>query len=285
MKIELKKKRKLRNWILAKKNKTEIGSPVKSLKGIERKYQIELNKLGKQLISAVRSEVLAYIKPNQSEWVIDGIGDQLGVIFRRLNATFTGTAVAGFAQLTASQMVERTGNSNKNRFDRVVNKATGVNLGEIVAAEGLEDFTALSINKNVSLIKSLPEQYLSQVETIVNNGLTSGARYSTIQKEIMGRVGSASSKLAGRIKTIARNEVQTINAQLTLRRSEALGIKRGIYRTSDDEKVRKCHDELDGVEYEIKKGAWSKSCGKFIQPGITDINCRCSYSPIINISS
>lgn len=284
MRIELKKKEKLRNWILAKKNKIKIGSPIKSLKGIERKYQIELNKLGKALIKSVREQVLAYIKPMQSEWVIDGIGDQLGVIFRRLNSQFTGTAVAGFAQSTSEQMVERTGKSNKDRFDRVVNKATGINLGEVIAAEGLEDFTALSINKNVGLIKSLPEQYLSQVETIVNNGLTSGARYSTIQKEIMARTGSASAKLANRIKTIARNEVQTINSQLTLRRSESLGIKKGIYRTSEDERVRPCHAELNGVEFELKKGAWSKSCGKFIQPGITDINCRCSYSPVIEVS-
>ena len=70
------------------------------------------------------------------------------------------------------------------------------------------------------------------------------------------------------------NEVQTINSQITLRRSQSLGITEGIFRTSEDEKVRTCHDELNGVKYLLKKGAWSKTCQKFIQPGITDINCR-----------
>ena len=125
-------------------------------------------------------------------------------------------------------------------------------------------------------------EYLKQVETIVNNGLTSGARYRTIENEITALVGSANSKLAGRIKTIARNEVQTINSQMTLRRSENLGITEGIYRTSKDERVRACHKELDGVKFRLKQGAWSKTCQKYIQPGITDINCRCSYSPIIS---
>ena len=86
-----------------------------------------------------------------------------------------------------------------------------------------------------------------------------------------------------RIKTIARNEVQTINAQISLRRSESLGIKKGIYLTSGDERVRPCHKELDGVEYDLSKGAWSKKCQKYIQPGITDINCRCSFRPVIEV--
>ena len=137
----------------------------------------------------------------------------------------------------------------------------------------MEDLFTLSKNKNKILITSLPEEYLKQVETIVNNGVVSGARYRTIEKEIISKTG-ANSKLAGRIKTIAMNEVQTINSQITLRRSESLGIKKGIFRTSKDERVRACHKELDGIEFVIAKGAWSKTCQKFIQPGITDINCR-----------
>ena len=282
---------------MAKKNKTKIASPVKSQKGIEIRYRKQLNKLGKALILAIKTEVLPYLKANQFSYAIDGIdsliyqgkklsidgiGDQLGVIFRRLNGLFTGTATASFAQVSASQMVEKVGTANKNKFDRTVARATGVDLSSIITSEGLEDFTALSVNKNVSLIKSLPEEYLKQVETIVNNGVVSGARFPTIAKEITAKTG-ANSKLANRIKTIARNEVQTINSQITLRRSESLGIKKGIYRISKDERVRACHKELDGDEFEIKKGAWSKTCQKWIQPGITDINCRCSYSPVIEV--
>lgn len=268
---------------MGKKVKTKIAAPVKSQKGIEKQYQKQLNKLGKILIASVRTEVLTFLKVQQSSYVIDGFGDQLGVIFRRLNSTFTGNATVSFAETTAAQMVQKAGAANKNKFDRTVFRAIGIDLGSVIVSEGLEDFMALSINKNVSLIKSLPEEYLKQVETIVNNGLVSGARYSTIEKEIISKTG-ANSKLANRIKTIARNEVSTINSQLTLRRSKSLGITEGIYKSSQDERVRTCHAELDGVRYELKKGAWSKSCQKFIQPGITDINCRCTYSPIIEVN-
>lgn len=239
--------------------------------------------MGRALIKAIKSDLLPVLKNSQESYVVDGLGDTINTIFRRLNGQFTGAITMGFAKTTATQMVAKVGENNKRKFNQTVESVTGVNLGGIITSEGLEDFVELSINKNVSLISSLPEEYLKQVETIVNNGVINGSRYSTIAKEITAKVGSANSKLVNRIKTIARNEVQTINAQISLRRNEALGIKKGIYMTSSDERVRECHRELDGVEYDLSKGAWSKTCQKFIQPGITDINCRCSFRPIIEV--
>ena len=235
-------------------------------------------------MKAVNKSVLPFLKNTQKEYVVDGIGSDINVIFRRLNSMFTGTATMGFSKNTAAQMVARVGATNKRRFEKSVERVTGVDLGGVIRSEGLEDFVELSISKNVSLISSLPEEYLKQVETIVNNGVINGERYSSIAKKINAKVGSANAKLANRIKTIARNEVQTINSQISLRRSNNLGIKKGIYMTSDDERVRKCHKELDGVEYDLSKGAWSKTCNKFIQPGITDINCRCSFRPVIEVN-
>ena len=266
---------------MAKKEK--IASPIKSLKGLEKKYQRQLNRLGRVLIQAVREEVLSFLRTQESAYTSDGIGVNLNTIFRRLNQRFSGTIAASFAAQTAASMVEGVGKKNQSRFERSIEGATGINISGVIIGEGLEDFVELQISKNVSLINSLPEEYLKQVEIIVNNGVLNGSRFSTIAKEITAKVGSANSKLAGRIKTIARNEVQTINAQMSQRRSEALGITRGIFRTSQDEKVRPCHAELNGVEYELSKGAWSKTCQKFIIPGVTDINCRCSFSPVIEV--
>jgi SPP1 gp7 family putative phage head morphogenesis protein len=258
-----------------------VASPVRSQKMLENKYKVELNKLGRAMIKAVRERVLSYLKTNEELYVVDTLADQIELIFATLNRDFTGTLVATFANSTATNIINTLNNNNKRRFNKSIESVTGVDLGNIIQVEGLQSFVDLNINKNVSLIKSLPEEYLKEVETIVSNGLVSGARYSTIANQITAKVGSSNSKLAGRIKTIARNEIQTINAQFNLRRSESLGITKGIYRTSEDESVRPCHAELNGVEYELAKGAWSKTCKKFIQPGITDINCRCDYSPII----
>lgn len=230
-------------------------------------------------MNSINNELLPFLKSTEENYVVDNIGNMLDNIFRRLNVKFTGTIILGFSKQLANSMVTKINQNNKKKFEQSV----GVDFGSVIRSERLDDFVDLSINKNVSLIKSLPEQYLKDVEIIVNNAVASGERYSEIAKKITSKVGSANSKLKNRIKTIARNEVQTINAQISLRRSEALGIKKGIYLTSGDERVRPCHKELDGVEYDLSKGAWSKKCQKFIQPGITDINCRCSFRPVIEV--
>ena len=135
------------------KKKTKIASPIKSQKGIEIKYRKELKRLGIALVASIRRDVLSYLKVNQSSYVADsladiaetslraltcmicddaldldkslkdsrkkftndGLGDQLGVIFKKLNALFSGTAVFSFAQSTAGQMVQAVGKSNKSK--------------------------------------------------------------------------------------------------------------------------------------------------------------------------
>ena len=70
---------------MARKKTKKIASPVKSLRGQEILYQKQLNKLGRLLIKAIREEVLPYLKANQESYVLDGVGDQLSVIFNKLN--------------------------------------------------------------------------------------------------------------------------------------------------------------------------------------------------------
>lgn len=276
---------------MAKIKKEKIVPAVKNMKGLERKYTKELNRLGRQLIKSVRENVLVFLKAQEPAYISDSIATNLNTIFTNLNREFTGVIVAGFAEQTASGMVNTVSQTNQQRFNRTINRATGINLGAIATEEGIEDFITLQINKNVGLIKSLPEEYLKQVETIVNNGVLNGEPASSIAKKISARAGSANKTLANRIKTIARNEVQTVNAQISKRRTEALGVTEGIWRTAEDERVRgnpgglypnakPSHFKANGQRFELKKGL--KVDGQFIFPGIP-INCRCTFSPVIEV--
>ena len=269
---------------MAKKKKRRIVvPPIKGTKSLGAGYRRKLNQFGRALIAEVKQEVLAFLKAQESAYAMDGVADQLARIFAKLKGKFTGHATLSFAEATASQFVHKINATNKSKFDRTMARAfRGVNLNSVIADEGLEELIALNVHKNTGLITSLPDEYIKQVETIVNNNVASGAKYATIEKEIVSKTG-VNSKLFGRIKTIAMNESQTINSQLSLRRTTKLGITRGIYRTSRDKAVRPSHRALDGQEFELSKGAWSKMENKYIQPGITDINCRCGYSPIIEV--
>lgn len=75
-------------------------------------------------------------------------------------------------------------------------------------------------------------------------------------------------------KFTARNEIGTYNGLLNKLRYEKLGIKKAIWVTSKDERVRQSHRKLDGKEFFLHKGI------NGLMPGI-DYQCRCRAKPII----
>jgi uncharacterized protein with gpF-like domain len=109
------------------------------------------------------------------------------------------------------------------------------------------------------------------------------------------------------VKTIARNEVATINSQINQKRLQQLGLDLYIWRTSDDERVRgnpsgkypkarPRHDTMDGkvcrwddpTVYadsiaDAKAGKWKKRSGingPEQHPG-EPILCRCIAEPVV----
>lgn len=259
------------------------GTQLNSEQSIALLYMRKLNVLKRELTNAVSEEIIPLLQARQQEYALDSLSYDIGAIFEKLYQKFTGAAVLSFAQTTAENMVGEINQSSKRKVGRSIKKLFGTDLTNVIESENLQDFIDTSIRNHVQLIKTLPTEYFKQIETIVNQGLVSGTRFNDIKKQIIGIDKSANSKLAGRIKTIAMDQTQTVTQQINLRRTAALGVTKGVYRTSKDRRVRKCHAELEGQEFELTKGAWSKTCQKYIQPGITDINCRCSFSPVIEV--
>ena len=270
-----------------KKKRIVLHSLAASVKPLERAYAIELNKVAKHLISLVKKDIFPILKEQQSIVKIqqDGASDKLFNAFNILSQEIKENVSEGMSPYIAAKAVGKIAVLNENRFNQAlpVTPLHGVKLSRLSVNEQLEEFLRVSIHQNTQLISSIPEKFLNDVQSVVYSGYQAGEKYETIEKRILGRMGSVGSRLKNRIKTIARNETGKINAQLTSIRSQKLGITRAIFQTSRDERVRESHKELNGKEYEIAIGAWSKIDKKYIIPSVTDINCRCSYKPIIDM--
>ena len=128
------------------------------------------------------------------------------------------------------------------------------------------------IADNVRLIKSIPEQSLSQVEGIVRRGVAQGLAPKEIQKQIVAQFGVSER----RAKVIARDQVSKANAELSRHRMQELGVDSYTWMSSDDARVRPTHQKADGNVYSWKK-----------PPEITgghhpgqEILCRCWARPV-----
>ena len=136
------------------------------------------------------------------------------------------------------------------------------NVGEL-----LEAFVA----DNVRLIRSIPDRLLDDVEGIVLRGIRRGQSATEMAREIQARTGVAQR----RARLIARDQVASLNGELTQRRQTALGIREYIWRTSRDSKVRDAHKDREGKTFR-----WDRPPGGEF-PG-SAVNCRCTAEPVLS---
>jgi SPP1 gp7 family putative phage head morphogenesis protein len=133
------------------------------------------------------------------------------------------------------------------------------------------------IAEQVNLIKSIPQQYLKDVETHVWQSVAKGGDMSTLSRELQKTYGVTRDRAA----TIARDQNNKAKATIERARRQELGITHAIWQHSAGGKVpRATHVALSGKTYLIAQGAWDSNEGKYVLPGEL-INCRCTSRAVI----
>lgn len=143
----------------------------------------------------------------------------------------------------------------------------------------MRDALNASLQENVSLIKSIPAQYLTQVEGVVMRSYTAGRDLKTMVDDLK----KLYPKAADRAVIIARDQSNKANAVVNRARSIELGLEEAIWMHSSAGKTpRPSHVKAgkDKLRYKIAEGAYID--GEYIQPG-EKINCRCTSRVILPI--
>jgi len=136
------------------------------------------------------------------------------------------------------------------------------------AKDAIESFVA----ENVSLIKSIPENFLREVEGLLIREIRNGTRVEGIAALIRERFSVSQKKAL----LIARDQVGKFNGSLAKKRQESAGVTRYIWRTVQDERVRPKHKAQNGKEY-----SWDKPPPTG-HPG-QDYSCRCYAEPVFDL--
>lgn len=134
-----------------------------------------------------------------------------------------------------------------------------------------------SLQRQVTLIKSLPTEAAERVHKLVQEGMAEGRRTSEITKEIM-RSGEV---CRSRADTIAVTEVSRAATELTKARCEHVGFSHYVWRTVGDMSVRHDHKILNGkvFSWDAPPIADSRS-GIRAHPGCI-FRCRCYPEPVL----
>lgn len=149
---------------------------------------------------------------------------------------------------------------------RAIQRLVGIDVskgrkGSLTAAH------MLWARENADLIKTMESRFFDQVANHVVHAVHEGR--TDLAAVLSNRYGVATSNA----KRIARTEVAKLNSQITEARQTEVGIRRYEWQTSEDERVRPEHAELNGT---IR--AWNDPHPTEGHPG-TAINCRCVALP------
>lgn len=125
--------------------------------------------------------------------------------------------------------------------------------------------------QNVDLIKTIPTRLHDELRGVVQKAFADAWPWKRLSESIQQRF-SVNEFVARRI---ARDQMGKLHGQLTQARQEAAGVKRYIWRTSKDERVRPEHAARENVEF-----SWDVPPDDG-HPGIP-IQCRCHAEPVLD---
>lgn len=150
----------------------------------------------------------------------------------------------------------------------------------------LETVTSEWYSQQSQHINSIVSTYTDKLATIVSNAVQRGYLYKDVQKEIKDLYNITDN----RAKFIARNEIGNFNAIATQKRQEEAGIYCYEWRTSEDERVRVSHAELNGNLFFWHESKVGEINGRKIYPAPKlhpgmDYRCRCIAIPIIDLNN
>jgi SPP1 gp7 family putative phage head morphogenesis protein len=176
----------------------------------------------------------------------------------------------------SGELAEWFAKSSADRTDTALHAAlsrAGFSV-RFTLSDGARDVINATTFENVSLIKSIAQQHLAEVEGIVMRSVSQGRNLRTLTDELQVRY-QITRKRAVRI---AHDQTNKASASIQRTRQRELGVTEAVWKHSNGGKhPRESHVAMDGKRYDVNEGALID--GKRIWPG-TEIWCRC-YSKAV----
>lgn len=133
------------------------------------------------------------------------------------------------------------------------------------------------VAENVNLIRSIPQKFLTEVQSIVWVDVMKGSDLHTLSQTIKKRYGIT----ARRAAFIATDQNAKARAVMEEARRSELGITEAIWiHSKAGKEPRPTHVAMDGQRYNIKQGMWDSAVERYVWPG-TEPRCRCVSRSIL----
>jgi len=260
------------------KKKPKTIPPLRPSAGLEAWYRKELRKNIRLMSNSVEYWLRAVYRRREDEIVAQdaspawNIWDDLKKTMARWQKHFN-----ELGERLARRFVGRLSKAEKARFEQAL-KDAGWTV-KFQNPRGVNNILQSGIIENVNLIKSIPEKYLTEVQSIVNIGIQNGKDLDYITRELHKRYEITER----RANMIARDQNNKITAALDREHAQHLGITDAVWvYTYGSKEPRHTHIEMDGQRFKLSEGLYDPNpkVARKIQPAEL-VNCRCMYRMLL----
>jgi SPP1 gp7 family putative phage head morphogenesis protein len=253
----------------------KILKPVRPNAGVESIYRRKLTKLVEDMNASVCYWLSAAFRAHPPKMAVDAVPanelrDALAKLARQWLYNFDELADE-LAKYFATDVAERSDSALADSFRRL-----GFTV-KFTMTPAMRDIIQATVHENVSLIKSIPRQYLTQVEGLTMRSVQAGRDLGFLAKGLQKQYGVTKKRAA----LIARDQNNKATASMNRARQTELGITEAIWvHSSAGKKPRPTHVKMNGKRYDVSEGMYDSHEGRYVLPGEL-INCRCTSRSVI----
>lgn len=262
--------------------------------GEQEKYIRHLERLVREMTNEVNREVTrlfkqdtakAYFKEQKEAESIAqdaSISSQARILMNAMSRKFT-QLFDSRAKYLAERMVMGAAKVSRASLHSSLKKLSGgLSLKTGIIPKGLEDVIKASIEENISLIESIPNQYLKDVTGSVMRAITTGRGLADLEPELRKHTG----QVDRRAKNVALDQTRKAYNSINKERMVSLNVKRFEWvHSGGGQKPRKSHEMMSGKIFSFEN-IYSEQSALGVDksdqgiPGHA-INCKCTMVPVI----
>jgi SPP1 gp7 family putative phage head morphogenesis protein len=246
----------------------------------KRKLTAEVNKMTKEVKSKIIELFRRLYSPVYTQ--DESLGSQARILMNELSEAFE-KMFNGSSLSLSKEMVDKTLKQSELNLAESLKKLTGgMTIKTGFFPEELADIVTASISENVSLIKSIPTKYLTDVTGSVMRSVTSGKGL----KDLIPEINKYDGMTKRRAELLALDQTRKAYSSINAIRLDKLGVKKFKWlHSGGGQYPRPSHVKISGhvfsfanlEEEQAALGVPKEDRGLPAYP----INCKCQMIPVI----
>lgn len=278
-----------KKWV-KNRNVTLRGLRLNYNASIQYKYIKSLMRLFIEMSKEVKDKLYSLFKEEIAEEFFIGMDSDISsmakLVLNKLNSKFD-KLFNFYSRKLSKKMIDSMGKISKSNLHTSLKQLSGgLSLNTGLVPDDLKTVAKALIEENVSLIKSIPSEYFTQITGSVMRSITTGNGLPNLLKDL----NKYSNQNKRRIKNLALDQTRKAYNTINRQKMEALGIKQFEWvHSGGGQFPRKSHIAMNGNIYnfddlpiinkeQVNRGYESPIRGI---PGQA-INCGCTMVPVIN---